>query len=228
MTDEEQFASEAVEFLRRLFTRLSEPQPERQIGAEEEERTRRRDPDRVPGSKHFASMLAYGDFRLADGPNIRCQAIPGISGVATLPEVNLTADKQPEVKLQRLLTHFHFDEPRVAIEQHYGRESDGVLTGAGEDSLLPGRASFSQYLILTLGDRPLANPKPLVMTAERVEEWPPIGATFVSEEPTPFVDIENLENPDVDPVAHLMACKSTIVTDLGPSLPSDHQRSFVS
>ncbi len=132
---------------------------------------------------------------------------------------------QPRVALRRILTHFHFDDPRVAIEQHYARESVGTLTGASDASLLPGRATFSQYLILTLGDRPLANPKPLVMTADRVEEWPPVGSTFVSEGRTAFVDLADLHDEDAKPVAHLEVCNTIVVIDIGPVLPPDHQRS---
>src|SRR3954470_14775904 len=36
-------------------------------------RAKRRDSARVPGSHHFATMLAYGDFILADGGTIRCE-----------------------------------------------------------------------------------------------------------------------------------------------------------
>src|SRR5580704_3111973 len=135
-------------------------------------RAARRDPKRVPGSRHVASMLAYGEFILAAGPSIRCEAIQGISAVTTADEVKHADGGRPQVHLTRVLTHFHFDSPSIIIEQHYGKHSIGTLTGAGKggvEALLPGRASFSQYLILTLEGRPLMNREPLVMTADRVE-----------------------------------------------------------
>jgi hypothetical protein len=227
MADVERFADQVAETVRELIERTLRPGTAG-LGGEEHARKLRRDPKRVSGSTHFASMLAYGDFVLTEGPSIRCEAIPGLSGVATASEVQMTDEQRPQADLKRILTHFHFNEPPVAIEQHYGRESSGTLTGAGKGSLLPGRASFSQYLILTLGDRPLANPEPLVMTAERVEEWPPVGSTFVSERPTAFVDIEKLDDSDAKPVAHLIACNAVIVSDLRPVLPEDHQRSVLS
>jgi hypothetical protein len=65
------------------------------------------------------------------------------------------------------------------------------------------------------------------MTADRVEQWPPIGSTFVSEAPTDFVDLERLGKPKAEPVATLMACKAVTISDLGPVLPADHQRSML-
>jgi len=198
--------------------------------AEAKARTLRQDPSRVAGSLNFASVLAYGHFVLEDGPTIRCEAIPGISGVVTMPTLTATEDGRPEAMLRRILTHFHFDEPSVAIEQHYGRESTGTLTGAQSGPkapILPGRASFSQYLILNLDGRPLANPEPLVMTADRVDEWPPISSAFVSEAPTRFVELDRLDDPDAPTVAHLMACKAVAVSDLSPLLPTDVQRSAI-
>jgi hypothetical protein len=228
MTDADRLARELGDVTTRLVEHmLRTARAGGARGDDESLRALRRDPRRVPGSIHFASMLAYGDFVVADGPSIRCEAIPGISGVATMREIETLDSGQPRVALRRILTHFHFDEPQVAIEQHYARESVGTLTGASEGSLLPGRASFSQYLILVLGDRPLANPEPLVMTADRVEEWPPIGSTFVSEGLTPFVDLADLDKEDAKPVAHLAVCKTGLVTDIDPVLPPDHQRSVV-
>lgn len=184
-------------------------------------RTRRKDPSRVAGSRHFAFVLAYGNFILADGTNIRCEAIPGISGVDTLPEVKTMSEGQPQVLLRRILTHFHFlQEPEVLIEQHPSKPSVGTLTGASNGkagSLLPGKATFSQHLILTLNGQPLANREPLVMTAERVEEWPPVGSSFVSEAPTDFYLLAEVDNPDAKPLAALSACNAVTVAEL--SLP---------
>jgi hypothetical protein len=178
-------------------------------------RALRRDPQRVPGSLHFASVLAYGDFILADGKTIRCEAIPGISGVHTSHQLE-ERNGRSHAPLKRILTHFHFAQPSVMIEQHPAKASTGTLqgTGKGADGLLPGKASFSQYLILTLEGRPLANREALVMTAERVEEWPPIGSTFVSEGPIKFYDLEQVNNPKAELVATLDACKAVNVTQL--------------
>ena len=178
-------------------------------------RALRSDPHRVPGSLHFASVLAYGDFILANGKTIRCEAIPGISGVHTATQLEEHKGGSG-VQLKRILTHFHFDQPSVMIEQHPAKSSTGVLhgTGKGTAGLLPGKASFSQYLILTLEGRPLANREALLMTAERVEEWPPIGSTFVSEAPTKFNDLDQVNNSKAELVATLAACKAINVTQL--------------
>jgi hypothetical protein len=224
----ERLASELGVLTRELALRaLGEARADEAAVEEARRRAQRRDAGRVPGSTHFASMLAYGDFVLTEGGGIRCEAIPGISGVATSSDVHTLESGQPRVELRRILTHFHFDEPPVMIEQHYGRASTGTLTGASSESLLPGRATFSQYLILTLAGRPLANREPLVMTADRVEEWPPIGSTFVSEGPAAFYDVDAVSDLEAAAVARLEYCKTVIVSDLGPVLPRDHQRGMV-
>src|SRR6266508_4438579 len=127
-----------------------------------------RDSALVPGSRHFASMQAYGDFILhlpTGDQTIHCDGIPGISGVSTAVEVRRQEGEKAEVHLTRLLTHFHFDNPMITIEQNPMKESTGVLVGNEGGKLLPGRASFSQYIFLTLNGRVLANREPLVMTA---------------------------------------------------------------
>jgi hypothetical protein len=185
--------------------------------AEAKARLLRRDPLRVPGSLHFAATLAYGDFILADGSTIRCEGIPGISGVATSRDIQASEGDAPRVHLDRVITHFHFDIPSVLIEQNNSKSSIGTLIGASNGSvpaLLPGKASFSQYLILTLEGRPLANREPLVMTADRVEEWPPIGSTFVSEAPTEFFELDQLSNSEARPIATLAKCSNNVVRDI--------------
>ncbi len=97
------------------------------------------------------------------------------------------------------------------------RPSVGTLTSleSGDGApLLPGRASFSQHIILILDDQPLANREPLVMTAERVEEWPPLDAEFNSDRPATFFALEELENPDAQEVASLMSCNVKLVEHL--------------
>jgi len=178
---------------------------------------RRRNAALVPNSRHYATVLAYGDFILAEGMNIRCEAIQGISGVVALPSVNTLAAGYPEVQLKRFLTHFFFENPSVVIEQNPHKESTGYLRGASKgdaNALLPGRASFSQFLILSLNGKPLANREPLVMTAERVEQWPPISSTFVSERPTDFYEINKLDDTSAKPFATLAACKAETITEL--------------
>ncbi len=183
---------------------------------EMEAKERRENPDNVPGSVHFASMLAYGEFIFADGSVIKCEAIPGMSGVITMEKSKQNAAGHPEVQLKRILTHFHFSKPNVLIEQHYAKESTGVLTGAvpgNIKNILPGKASFSQYLILTVDGISLANRDPLVMTAERVTEWPPIGSTFVLEKRTDFYEIDKLQDTGIKPRAALSACKAAVTQE---------------
>jgi hypothetical protein len=178
---------------------------------------RRRNAALVPNSRHYASMLAYGDFIMAEGMTIRCQAIQGISGVIALPSVNTLAEGRPEVQLKRFLTHFFFEDPSVVIEQNPNKESTGFLRGASKgdaSALLPGSDSFSQFLILSLNGKPLANREPLVMTAERVEEWPPIGSAFVSENPTDFYELEKLNTAGAKPAATLAKCVSVPIIEL--------------
>lgn len=175
-----------------------------------------RDAMKVPGSTHFASMLAFGDFIVHMGGEertIRCEGIPGISGVETAEGVKAVEESQPQVHLRRLMTHFHFEDPDIVIEQNPFHESIGTLVGdrvGGIGKLLPGKATFYQYIYLTLEGRVLANREPLIMSAAGVTTWPPIGSTFESEGPTHFYDIKDLEKPDARPFATLSACKAVV------------------
>jgi hypothetical protein len=192
--------------------------------AELRARQRRRDPSNAPGSRHFSSVVAYGDFLFSEGPSLRCEAIPGISGVITEEGVETLDSGQPQVRLRRILTHFHFDDPPVLIEQHYEKPSTGTLTGVlrgAEHSLLPGKASFSQYLILMVDGRVLANREPLVMTADRVEEWPPIGSSFISERPTEFFDVDAVDDEKAKVVATHIGCNAIAVQEF--SLPAEQE-----
>ncbi|MBU2667273.1 hypothetical protein KOI35_27560 [Actinoplanes bogorensis] len=198
----------------------------------------------VPGSKHFATMLAFGDFVISTegkllfskpeevGPSkdpneviIACAGIQGLSGVVTDTEVE-TVDGRPRVGARRILTHFQWDNPSVEIEQNPYRTSDGFLWGdeeGGVEALLPGKASFHQYLILTAYGRPLINVQPMTMTAESVTAWPPVGSTFRTEGPTDFYDLSSLERPndmasDLVPgatkVATLAACAAEVMSQV--------------
>ena len=188
------------------------------------------DPQAIPGSREFATTFAYGDFILhtPEGDHtIRCEGIPGVSGVAAATAFEKTESGQPHLPLRRLITHFHFDEPSIVIEQNPNRDSTGVLLGnrvGGTSSLFPGKATFYQYIYLNLEGRVLANREPLVMSAEDVKRWPPIGSVFKSEGPTDFYDLEQLDNPEAPIVATLAACNAVPHTRIGfpgeaPSLP---------
>jgi hypothetical protein len=177
------------------------------------------DAEHITATTHVVSVLADAEFALVDGPTIRCDGVPGLSAVAVAASVRRRPDGCPCVELRRVLTHFHFDEPELAIEQHHARESSGTLTGLGTGSLLPGRATFTQHLIVTLAGRPLANPLPLVMTADRVDTWPPMGTTFASDGPTPFVDLGLLDEPGAPIVGYLIECRTVSVADIGPVMP---------
>jgi len=171
------------------------------------------DPTQVPGSTNYASMLVYGDFVLASGGTFHCDAIQGISGVVTSDQVKRLPTGQPQVDLVRILTHFHFASPNVLIEQHPSKPSVGTLTGdvsGGVHALLPGRASFSQHIILIFDGRPLANRHPLVMSAEHVTEWPPVGSSFFIEGQTDFYDLADIDNPNAPVIASLCACKTDV------------------
>jgi len=173
--------------------------------------------EQVPGSTLYASSLAYGDFILADGGTIHCDGIQGISGVATARLAKSLADGKAQVDLNRIVTHFYWPDPPISIEQHPSKPSTGTLTGNGGEnatSLLPGTATFSQYIILTFNGRPLANRAPLVMTAHNVTNWPPVGSDFYTEGPTDFYDLADLDNPQAPVVATLAACKNSIMHEI--------------
>ncbi|OLB75821.1 MAG: hypothetical protein AUI14_20245 [Actinobacteria bacterium 13_2_20CM_2_71_6] len=205
---------------------------------------RRSSTDLIPGSKHFATLLAFGDFTITkdgqllfakpesvDAPKdptevtIACAGIQGLSGVITDAEVQ-SDQGRPKVGLTRFLTHFQWDNPSVVIEQNPYRVSSGTLIGndpGGVEALLPGRATFYQYLILTVFDRPLINVQPMVMSADDVTQWPPVGSTFRTEGPTDFYDLSSLQTPndmgsDVTPgavkVATLAACATEVMSQV--------------
>lgn len=171
----------------------------------------------IPGSRQFASMEASGDFILhlgSEEETIRCDRIPGISGVDTARSIETTEDGRPQARLRRLITHFHFDEPAVLIEQNPHKESYGTLTGdrvGAAQALLPGTATFHQFIYLTLEGQVLANREPLTMTARNVQAWPPVGAEFRTEAPTDFYLLEDLDNPEAQPLATLSACNTPVL-----------------
>jgi hypothetical protein len=180
------------------------------------------DPKQVLGSKHYASVLAFGTFQLAAGGSVVCLGVQGVSAVTTAAEAD-HQEGRPTAHLTRLMTHFDWPEPTVLIEQNPYRESYGTLTGDGAD-LLPGTASFSQFLILTLNGKPLVNPAPLVMSARGVTRWPPIGSVLESEGAAAFYAVDDLPvaaalgDPhafaDATPTAHLLACKAATISEV--------------
>lgn len=177
----------------------------------------------ILGSKHFAEALAFGDFVLVGGPTIHCDAIQGISGVITDPTFITLPDGRPQVALKRILTHFYWPAPEVLIEQNPSKLSTGTLTGngpGGAPDLLPGTATFNQFIILTLDGRPLANRAPLVMSAGNVTLWPPIGADFATNGPTDFYDLARVDDPTAPVVARLDKCTTVLALQFCmPTLP---------
>jgi len=208
----------------------------------------RKDATMIPGSKRFASMLAFGDFYVNHAgkvrflnievlPNpdpagdeeliIRCAGIQGISGVVAANHIEHTTDGRPKIKLTRILTHFQWDDPPVLIEQNPYRESWGELIGdnkGGVEALLPGTMTFYQHLILTAYGVPLYNPDPLIMTADHVDNYPPVGSTFTTTGPTDFYEVSTLVNVDElgakkkphkkKKRAHLQACANQIMPEI--------------
>lgn len=196
-------------------------QAERRLSKEDDARLR--DPRLVPGSKHYATMLAFGTFELADGGSVFCDGVQGVSAVTTAEKTD-RRDGRTTAALARLLTHFDWPDPPVLIEQNPYRASHGTLTSENGSDLLPGTATFSQLLILTLNGRPLVNPEPLVMTARGVTRWPPVGAVFESERATEFYEVGSLPkaaalaDPDAfagqRPVAALTACAAPVIGEV--------------
>ncbi|HVZ41726.1 MAG TPA: hypothetical protein VHI13_20765 [Candidatus Kapabacteria bacterium] len=179
-------------------------------------------PMQILGSTHYAAMLAYGDFLLAGGGSIHCDAIQGISGVVTSDAMQMLPDGRPLANLTRILTHFHWPDPGIVIEQNPSKPNTGTLTGnspGGQAQLLPGTASFSQHIILTFNGRPLANREPLTMTAENVTAWPPVGSSFILIGQTDFYDLGEVDNPSAQVIASLCACKAVVVDEI--TLPTD-------
>jgi hypothetical protein len=162
--------------------------------------------DLILGSKHFAGVRLDGEITLhfLQGETFDCRSVVGVSGVRTASEITHTADGRPQVELERLLTHFHSDDADIVIEQNHTRENRGTLTGHGE-ALLPGTASFDQYLLITIGDKVYANREALVMTATDVTEWAPVGSTFTSKTAVDFYAVEEIDDEKALPVLTLAA-----------------------
>lgn len=160
----------------------------------------------VLGTKHYAGVKLDGEITLhfLEGETFDCAGVAGVSGVRTASEISVTADGRPQVELERLLTHFHSEDGNVLIEQNHARANRGTLTGHG-DSLLPGTASFEQYLLITIDDKVFANREALTMTATDVTEWAPVGSTFTSKSAVDFYAVEEIDDEKALPVLTLAA-----------------------
>jgi hypothetical protein len=158
----------------------------------------RTDPLIVPGSQHHVGLSIKGELKLffADGETLDCADVQGMSAVRSAEEVTIRPDGRPSIAVTRLMTHFHSNETGLLIQQNPSRPNLGRLTGVnrgGPEALLPADVTFDQYLILTLRGKIYANLEPLVMAATAITEFPPIGTTFLSQTPTLFYDIEELD-----------------------------------
>jgi hypothetical protein len=159
----------------------------------------RSDPLIVPGSTHHVGLSIRGELKLffANGETVDCTDVQGMSAVRSADEITVLPDGRPSVLVTRLMTHFHSNETGLLIQQNPSRPNLGRLTGVnpgGIEALLPADVSFDQYLILSLRGRLYLNTDPLVMQAKGITEFPPIGVTFLSQTPTLFYDIEDLED----------------------------------
>jgi len=157
----------------------------------------RSDPLIIPGSTHHVGLSIRGELTLyfADGQTLLCTDVQGMSAVRSADEVTILPDGRPTITVTRLMTHFHSNETGLLIQQNPSRLNLGRLTGlapGGVETLLPADVTFDQYLILSLRGRLYMNTDPLVMAADGITEFPPIGTTFLSQTPTLFYDIEEV------------------------------------
>jgi hypothetical protein len=157
----------------------------------------RSDPLIVPGSKHHVGLSIRGELKLffADGQTLHCGDVQGMSAVLSATDITTLPDGRPSIAVTRLMTHFHSNETGLLIQQNPSRPNLGRLTGVrpgGAEALLPADVTFDQYLILSLRGRLYINFEPLVMAADGITEFPPIGVTFLSQTATLFYDVAEL------------------------------------
>jgi hypothetical protein len=155
------------------------------------------DPRLIPGSKHHVAMTIEGALKLyfPDGRTLPCTGVLGLTAVLTDTEVRTLPDGRPQVHLTRLLTYLHSTEFDVLISLNPYRDNTGTLTGAtagGVEALLPGDVTFDQYLVVRYGDRLYTNLDPLVMAADGITRWPPLGAPILSRTATMFYEVDDL------------------------------------
>jgi|GEM_PF-5278834 len=157
----------------------------------------RSDPLIVPNSQHHIGLSIRGELTLffADGETLDCADVKGMSAVRSSETVEILPDGRPSIKVTRLMTHFHSNETGLLIQQNPARPNFGRLTGVnpgGVEALLPADVTFDQYLLLSLRGKLYINLEPLVMAADGITEFPPIGTTFQSRTATLFYDVEQL------------------------------------
>lgn len=158
----------------------------------------RADPLIVPNSQHHVGLSIRGELTVlfADGESLSCADVQGLSAVRSSQEITALPDGRPRVVVTRLMTHFHSNETGLLIQQNPSRPNVGTLTGlrpGGAEALLPADVEFRQYLILSLRGRLYVNLDPLVMVATAITTFPPVGTTFLSQTPTTFYDVEDLD-----------------------------------
>jgi hypothetical protein len=157
----------------------------------------RHDPRLIPGSKHHVAMTIEGELKLyfPDGQTLPCSEVQGLTAVLTDTEVGTRPDGRPQVHLTRLLTYLHSTEYGVLISLNPFRDNGGTLTGVGPggvEALLPGDVTFDQFLVVQLRGRLYTNLDPLVMAANSITQWPPMGTPILSQTATMFYDVEDL------------------------------------
>jgi len=158
----------------------------------------RSDPLIIPNSQHHVGLSIRGELKLffADGETLDCADVTGMSAVRSCERVEIRPDGRPTIKVTRLMTHFHSNETGLLIQQNPSRPNLGRLTGirpGGVEALLPADVTFDQYLILSLRGKLYINLEPLVMAANGITEFPPIGVTFLSQTATLFYDVDQLD-----------------------------------
>lgn len=158
----------------------------------------RSDPLIIPGSQHHVGLSIRGELKLffADGETLNCADVQGMSAVRSSDEIEVLDDGRPSISVTRLMTHFHSNTTGLLIQQNPSRSNLGRLVGlnpGGAEALLPADVTFDQYLILSLRGHLYINTEPLVMVARGITEFPPIGTTFLSETPTLFYDVAELD-----------------------------------
>ena len=158
----------------------------------------RSDPLIIPNSQHHIGLSIRGELKLffADGETLDCADVKGMSAVRSSEEVTILPDGRPSIKVTRLMTHFHSNETGLLIQQNPSRPNFGRLPGSGRGGvrrLLRADVTFDHSLIRALGGKLYITSDPLVMAANGITEFPPIGVTFLSQTATLFYDVDQLD-----------------------------------
>jgi len=204
--------SEIVEKLRDLLQGLS-PEELQATRA----RSLRKDPTRIPGSQSFVSTLAYGDLILDSEQAVHCEAVPGVWGFVAADQIKSARTGQPQLDLSLILTHFYANEPSILIQQRHDKPNTGTLVGSVQvqtESLLPATVQLAQQVILVFQGRALSSREPVLLTAEHVAEYPPVGATFVLASPVDLYRFEQLGDLGAPHRAALTAWRVVVTGEL--------------